>query len=401
MFSELFYPHGGGAEYATFLYAKLLSQAGFNVIVITNRFVGESEVSKDGKLTIYRLPLLGQNRIKYEILKRLDVLLSSFTRKMLKLADVVYVPAFWFSAIPLAKAFGKPVVTHLHCYTPLCSLAVLYNMSTERVCNYKRLLCPPRCIYVYEKAHGRNFRETLISTILNSTVGRHLSRFIELSDAVICVSKFQKDILEKQKSPLYNKLYVIYNPLPKLSIIEMEGNDFGYFGGPDIMKGFCILFKALLEFKKRNSTNIVQIHSTKFPSEHRKYTSSLSKLGFIFYGKLNSNELENVYKKVCTVIVPSIWPEPWPYVVVEALINGRLLLASKVGGIPEQVYGCKGVHLFDAGDYAKLAELIEYVNSLNRGDIIDLGLHNRETFLRRFHNKISIKNFISVIESVV
>lgn len=41
--SELFYPHGGGAELATYLYAKLLSSAEFNVVVVTNRFSGEPE----------------------------------------------------------------------------------------------------------------------------------------------------------------------------------------------------------------------------------------------------------------------------------------------------------------------------------------------------------------------
>jgi hypothetical protein len=44
--SELFYPHGSGGELATYLYAKLLSEAGINVIVITNRFAGEPDVSK-------------------------------------------------------------------------------------------------------------------------------------------------------------------------------------------------------------------------------------------------------------------------------------------------------------------------------------------------------------------
>jgi glycosyltransferase involved in cell wall biosynthesis len=399
--SELFYPHGGGAEYATFLYSRLLSQAGFNVRVITHSFNGEPRFSKDGRLTVYRFPLLGESgSVKYAILKRFDFLFSDFMNRMIKWADVVYIPRFWFSAIPLAKALGKPVVAHLHDYIPICSLAVLYNMSTAKVCNGKRLLCPPRCIYVYEKARNRKFREALTSTILNSIVGQYISRLIELSDAVICASKFQKDIIEKQKLSLRTRLYVIYNPLPRLSIIGMEGNDFGYFGGPDVMKGFCILSKALLEFKRHNSISI-RVHSTKFPSEYGKCASALGKLGFIFYSKLKSDELENVYKKICAVIVPSIWPEPWPYVVVEALINGRLLLASKVGGIPEQVYGCKGVHLFDAGDYAKLAELIEYVNSLGREDVIDLGLHNRENFLQRFDNEISIKNFVSVIESIV
>ena len=67
--SELFFPHGGGAEFATYLYAKLLSEATYNVIVITNRFHGESDVSKSGNLTIYRLPLLSNVKsVKFSIL---------------------------------------------------------------------------------------------------------------------------------------------------------------------------------------------------------------------------------------------------------------------------------------------------------------------------------------------
>jgi len=41
--SEWFYPHGSGAELATYLYAKLLNEADFNVVVTTNRFAGERE----------------------------------------------------------------------------------------------------------------------------------------------------------------------------------------------------------------------------------------------------------------------------------------------------------------------------------------------------------------------
>ena len=131
--SELFYPYGGGAEYATFLYAELLSQASFNITVVTNKFDGEPEVSRHGKLTIYRLPLLGKSgSVKYAILKRFDVLFSSFMRKMMKWADVIYIPRFWYSAIPLAKAYRKPVIMHLHDYIPICPLSNMYDVSRMR-----------------------------------------------------------------------------------------------------------------------------------------------------------------------------------------------------------------------------------------------------------------------------
>jgi len=102
--SELFYPHGGGAELATFLYAKLLSEAGFNIAVVTNRFVAESEVSKNENLIIYRLNLVKDNGIgKYSILQRFDVLFSSFMRKMVKWADVVYASSRLYSYLPHSR----------------------------------------------------------------------------------------------------------------------------------------------------------------------------------------------------------------------------------------------------------------------------------------------------------
>ncbi len=77
--SETFYPHGGGAELATYRYAKLLSENGVNVIVVTNRYSSEKDVTLDGKLTVCRLPLFhGNSIIKYKILLNFGVPLSNF-----------------------------------------------------------------------------------------------------------------------------------------------------------------------------------------------------------------------------------------------------------------------------------------------------------------------------------
>jgi glycosyltransferase involved in cell wall biosynthesis len=399
--SELFYPHGSGGELATYLYAKLLSEAGVCVVVVTNRFAGESEVLKSGNLTVYRLPLFGkEENVKYSILKRVDVLLSVFMRKLLKWADIVYVPRFWFSAIPLAKALGKPVITHLHDYIPICPLAILYDETKIKACDCRSVICSPRCIYTYEKNRCRNFQETLASVVLNSGVGRYLPKFVELSDAIICVSKSQRSIILEKKSSLQKKLQIIYNPLPRLSIIEMTGDDFGYFGGPDVLKGFRVLYQALSSLNHAGS-RLMRIHSTKFRVPSEQVARALSGLGFLLYDKLDKSELDKVYENIRAVVVPSVWHEPWPYVVIEALVQGRFVIASRVGGIPEQVEGCKGVILFEAGNYNKLADSMEFVAGLDREKIVDLGFQNREMFLRRFDNESSIKGFISFCEHLI
>jgi len=382
------------------LYANLLSKASFNVIVVTNRFAGEPEVSKTGNLTIYRLSLFKENgSAKYSMLVRSNVLFSSFMRKLMRRTDAIYIPGFWYSAIPLAKAYRKPVITHLHDYVPICPLSNIYNVSKDEVCDHSNLLCQPKCIYAHERTQGRVLTETLTSMALNSTLGRYFGKLVKLSDAVICVSKVQRDMIIKVEPSLRNKTHVIYNPLPDTPYIAMEGDDFGYFGGPDCLKGFHTLCHSIKRVNHANSI-VTRIHATKFPNSLKQLAKSVGKIGILPSGKLDNDEYEKLYRKIRAVIIPSIWHEPWPYVVVEAIIRGRFVIASRVGGIPEQVEGCKGALICEPRDYEQFAEAIEFVGSLKRETIIDLGFQNRETFLRRFDNETTVRRFIGVCENL-
>jgi len=394
--SELFYPHGSGGDLATYLYAKLLNEAGVNVIVVTNRFAGEPNFSKMGNLTVYRLPLFnGKKSGKYSILQRLDVLFASFMRKTLKWADVVYVPRFWYSAIPLAKAYGKPVVTHLHGYILICPLATTYDASKNEVCNHS-LLCQPKCIYAYEREQGRSFTQTLTSTYLNSTLGRQLDKLIKLSDVIICVSNAQKNLIIKKLPSLCKKIHVIYNPLPELPYIAVQGDDFGYFSGPDTVKGFYVLLRALTRINRYKQ---VRVHATNFPDPEK--SKSLSRLGIIPYKRIDYGFSEKLYRQIRAVVIPSICPEPLPYVVSEAILRGRMVIASEVGGIREQVEDCKGAFLFQAGNHERLAELIEYVYNLDKQAALNLGVKNREAFLKGFDNKRVLQAFKSMLDKTV
>jgi len=398
--SELIHPHGSGAELATFLYADMLSKMGCNVAVVTNRFVGEPNSAKIGSLEIYRLPLLGEAiDTKYSILRRSDVLLTDFMRRMIRWSDIVYVPRFWFSAILAAKAYSKPVVTHLHDYIPVCPLATLHDKSKTRQCDCGRFQCSAKCIYDFEKAHGRGTGEMIASLALNLSLGRVLPRMVGLSDAVICVSRAQRDLIVRKEPSFREKIHVVYNPIVTQTAVDVEGKGFGYFGGRDCLKGFYLLCKALADRQATYSEQIA-VHATKFQDIEPNVSELLSKLGFLLYGKLDGAKFKAVYRQIQTVLVPSLWNEPWPYVVVEALTQRRLLIASKIGGIPEQVEGCKGVFLCEPGDKKQLADTIEMVKGLNDDQVSDFGLQSREVFLRRFNNESSVRKFIRICEQL-
>lgn len=396
--SETFPPHGSGAELATFLYADLLSKMGCNVVVVTNRFAGEPGSSTIGSFKIHRLPLLDNaTATKYSILKRSDILISGFVRRMVKWSDVVYVPRFWFSAIPLAKAYRKPVVTHMHDYIPVCPLSTLYDKSKTNEHSCGRIRCNAQCIYAFEKTRGRGINETLASVALNLTVGRVLPRMVYLSDAVLCVSRVQRELIIGKERTLRDKAHILYNPVSKSADIDISGEDSGYFGGCDYLKGFYLLCRALA-YRKAIGFGQKRIHATKLQSVGTNVRELLNTLGFLLYGKLDDADFRGVYRQIRTVLVPSLWNEPWPYVVVEALMQRRLLIASSIGGIPEQVEGCKGAFLCEPGDSKQLADTMELITGLNREEMNDLGSQNREVFLRRFNNDSSIRKFISICE---
>jgi len=396
--SELFYPHGSGGELATYLYVEHLRQAGVNVIVVTNRFAGEPEVSKSKNLIVYRLPLFNKTiGVKYSILRRFDVLTSSFMKTLMKWADMVYVPKFWYSAIPFAKFCKKPVVVHLHSYQPACPLSTLFDLSKNKICrNYHKPFCSLKCITMNAKKKNSITKEFLGSIALNSTVRYYIGSFVMLSDCIICVSKAQAKLITEHLPSISGKLHVIYNPLPVVENFDGMNGDFGYFGGPSALKGFNVLCKALRKVNPK-----ITIHFTKMVQAPLELTDKLTKLGIATHNRLSVEAYNNLYRRVQVVVVPSIWPEPLPFTVSEALLSKRLVIASSIGGIPEQTEGLEGAFMFEPGNYEQLADQIANVRDLSEEVKADLGFKNKKGFLKKFDNEKAIRNFMNMLEKFI
>lgn len=395
--SELFYPHGSGGELATFLHSNLLNKAGHDLTIITHRFPGEPDFSCHGKIQIYRIPLFGSNREdKYSTLKRLDLLLTSFFKKFIQLADVVYIPKFWYSAILLAKLYNKPVVVHSHGFLPICPLTIAYNVSKQKGCSNKMPFCSS-CIYRYEKMSGRNSVACLGSCILNAFMGSYFSQAVKLSDAVIAVSDSQRDLLIKVPL-LRNKVYTIYNPLPPLSPSVMTGNDFGYFGGPSLQKGFPVLCRALARYNMTNPP--IKIHSTCFDTSSAKYVNALFHKGVIAYGRVDDSSYDKLYEKIRAVIVPSMWPEVYGYVAAEAFLRGRIVVASRVGGLAEVMADCPGSFIFEPGNYLEMAEQFEIVQNLTKESVSNLAAKSRDAILKKFNDEDIVGKLSSLFYKV-
>ena len=89
---------------------------------------------------------------------------------------------------------------------------------------------------------------------------------------------------------------------------------------------------------------------------HRDYVS--------FLGKLAANEIPAFLASSDVVLLPSVWPENEPVVMLEAIASGRAQLASRIGGHTELVVDGKSGLLFTSGDLNDLiTKAVAYIES--------------------------------------
>jgi glycosyltransferase involved in cell wall biosynthesis len=169
-------------------------------------------------------------------------------------------------------------------------------------------------------------------------------------------------------------------------------------GGSNPIKGFNVLHCALTEI---TGSIHVKLHATNFVDLPKKEPELLSHGEIFFYGKLRYSSLDELYEKIRAVIVPSICPEPLSYVMSEAFLKGRLVIASDIGGLPELAEGCKGAFLFEPGNCKKLADEIEYAAGLSREVANDFAAQSRETLLKRFSNEATINSFVGICNELM
>jgi glycosyltransferase involved in cell wall biosynthesis len=80
--------------------------------------------------------------------------------------------------------------------------------------------------------------------------------------------------------------------------------------------------------------------------------------GVTTFDYLRGAALWEQYQKASVVVVPSVWPDPCPTVVLEAMAHGRPVVGSRIGGIPDLVEdGLSGL-LVRPNDPAALADAL-------------------------------------------
>jgi glycosyltransferase involved in cell wall biosynthesis len=192
------------------------------------------------------------------------------------------------------------------------------------------------------------------------------------------VSKAVRDSLLKEAPKLAGKSVVIYNAV---SVATNDGPEktigfrgelgvtesallVGMVGRIQSWKGQEVLAEAAaLVLRKQPEVHFVAVGSYFADESHylQKLTSLLSTLGIEsrFHLADYRSNVTDVYRALDVFVLPSIKPEPFGRVTVEAMTQGRAVIATNHGGSCELIQDGKTGMLVPPSDPRALAEAIE------------------------------------------
>ena len=280
-----------------------------------------------------------------------------------------------FSAIKAFRAFlarEKPDLVHIHNLFPFISPAILPECTRNGIPvvmtlhNY-RLVCPNGMHMVNgkicEKCLGGREQWCLINNCeghlmkslgyaLRNATARKFRFFLDHVDHFAALTAFQKQRMVAEGYPA-EKISIIPNMMDDdhLQAPITLGQFVGYVGRVSPEKGFPTLLAAAracpeIPFKVAGSYD-------KIADLPRQAPPNLS-----FVGHLQREPLKQFFASTRILVLCSVWFEGFPMTVVEAMGQGKTIVSSRIGGLPEIVEDGITGRLFQPGNSNDLAEKI-------------------------------------------
>jgi glycosyltransferase involved in cell wall biosynthesis len=254
----------------------------------------------------------------------------------------------------------------------------------------------------YWRSPGRNWYSRLMKRLLGQVALGMLAKEAQQPRFAfrhaICVSAASRKVLVEAGVPisharvihtgLNDKLYL--NGGEQHSVRLKDSNlKLLYAGRLKPEKGIETVIEAMTRLvfgqgKREISLSVAGSGSVDYENHLQRSVDQAGLTGYVsFMGWAPPEEMPELLRKFDVVVVPSIWPEPFARAVLEGMISGLVVLASRIGGTPEIVLDGENGLLFtpnDPDDLAKkIAHLTEHPELRKK-----LAFAGQQTVLERF-----------------
>jgi glycosyltransferase involved in cell wall biosynthesis len=352
---------GAGAETVMFRTADLLRSNGHEVSFFAmqdprNMPCAESEYFPRGRYygedqsLIRRARDAGASIYSMEARKALRRLVRDRRPDVAHLHNVYH--QLTLSVVDELAALGIPIVMTLHDYKPVCPSYVLY---TDQAPCHRCVKGNPTHAIVHRCIKGSRAASAVAATEAVLTRARGLYGRI---DAFISPSRYLADVMVDGGLPA-SRMHVIPNFVADEQFREpgsMQERDHPmvlFVGRLEEVKGIRVLLTAAKEIA--SEVEVVVVGSG--PLEHE--VRQAEREGLVRYdGRRDWKEIAQLMDRARALIVPSLWEENCPMVILEAGARRCPIIASNRGGLAELVTDGQDGLLFPAGNCEALAQRI-------------------------------------------
>ncbi len=360
--------HGGAGIAASRLNAALISE-GYESSLVTLEEISSKRSPSQLKHFIVRKLFTVINQINT---RRGYISTSSFSEGSITSEDL---------------ASYSPDIIHIHNWYNLLSVDSIVDIASkyptaitmhdERLitgaCHYS-LDCNGYLSHCSSCPAVRTFQGTV------SKNKREFSEKIQGSSRVIVIAPSQWLSNRFQKTAIAHKISktkvipnIIYAPetLSEFKQVPARTSDFNLLFAainPDApTKGLDLLIQAVINFAALNPRVTVNLDIVGKETEVKSYLKNLS---FSVYGYQTSSSMGAFFKRVDLVVVPSRIDNS-PSIVSEAQLNGVLVLATNVGGIPELITDSISGLLCEPNVKSLEAALNRAFSAENKGELVN------------------------------
>jgi glycosyltransferase involved in cell wall biosynthesis len=252
------------------------------------------------------------------------------------------------SVLRAAAALGVPVVQTLHNYRAVCPAATLFRDG--HVCTDCVSLPIPIPAVIH--ACVRESRKQSAVAAATATTHRALGTYSRDVQRYIALTDFQRRLVSRSLPK--GRIDVVPNflePDPGRGGEDRSGVLF--VGRLSAEKGVASLLAAA-----QLEPNIVSMAGD---GPLRESVEATAELGWVRYlGSAARSEVLSAMKRSIALVVPSIWFEGFPMVVIEAFATGTPVIASRIGSLAELIEDGITGRLVEPGDGPALAEQLRW-----------------------------------------
>lgn len=352
-----------------------------------NVYFNQFEMSKLQKISY------GLNMIySFSARRQLETLINETKPDVALFLNAVY---FTDSIIDACRKHDVPIIWRLSDFNKICANYLLYrDGNTCEECIEKGLWC------ILKNQCG-GYQRSLSAAIIK-TISMYLSKIRNTNDYInffVTPSQFTK---EKMVKGGFNKDRIVHIP----TFIKVDESDVResrldekkilYVGRLSPEKGVEVLIDAFNLVKDKDAvlTIVGDVNSSYAEYLIAKVPEKIkSKIEFL--GFKNYEEVKILYQQSLFLIVPSVWFENQPNVVLEGMACERPVLVSKLGSLTEMVSNGETGYHFKADNSEDLAEKIDSLLK-NLEKTIEMGKKAR----RYVEDQHSLQNHLSSLNKL-